>query len=136
VAAFVDTNVAVYAFDQSTGRKREKAIELLESFPEQLVVSTQVLAEFYWTVTRKLLPPLAAESAKEATRQLAALRVVAADRDLVLGAIDTAGSHRLALWDAMIVEAAARGGCDRLFSEDLQHGQEIRGVRIENPFIG
>jgi predicted nucleic acid-binding protein len=134
VAAFVDTNVAVYVFDHGDERKRRQAVELLESFPDQLVVSTQVLAEFYWTVTRKLAPPLAPALAEEATKQLAALRVVAVDRDLVLAAIDTAEQHRFALWDAMIVEAAARGGCDRLFTEDLQAGQEIRGVRIENPF--
>jgi predicted nucleic acid-binding protein len=134
VASFVDTNVAVYVFDRGAGRKRELAVELLQFSSDQLVVSTQVLSEFYWTVTRKLSRPLAVEPAREATRQLAALRVVPVDRDLVLGAIETAGSQQLALWDAMIIEAAARGGCDRLWSEDLQHGQVIRGVRIENPF--
>jgi predicted nucleic acid-binding protein len=136
VASFVDTNVAVYAFDRGAGPKRERAMELLLAPSEQLVVSSQVLAEFYWTVTRKLVGPLAVEPAREATRQLAALRVVPVDRDLVLGAIETASTQRVALWDAMIIEAAARGGCDRLWTEDLQHGQEIRGVRIENPFVG
>jgi predicted nucleic acid-binding protein len=135
VAAFVDTNVAVYVFDRGAGDKRTRAAQLLESPSEQLVVSSQVLSEFFWTVTRKLRPPLAIEKAREATRQLAALRVVPIDGDLVLSSIATAVSWQLALWDAMIVEAAVRGGCDRLFSEDLQHGQEIRGVRVENPFV-
>jgi predicted nucleic acid-binding protein len=135
VAAFVDTNVVVYAFDGGAGDKRTRAVHLVESRSEQLVVSSQVLSEFFWTVTRKLQPPLAVAQAREATRQLAALRVVPIDRDLVLSAMDTAASRQLALWDALIVEAAVRGGCDRLFSEDLQHGQEIHGVRIENPFL-
>jgi predicted nucleic acid-binding protein len=134
LASFVDTNVAVYVFDEDAGYKQERAEQLLESSSEQLVVSTQVLAEFFWAVTRKLLKPLAVAPAREATRQLAALRVVPVDRDLVLGAIDTADSRQFALWDAMIIEAAVRGGCERLWSEDLQHGQVIRGVRIENPF--
>jgi predicted nucleic acid-binding protein len=59
---------------------------------------------------------------------------VAVDRELVLSAVDTATRYQLALWDALIVEAAARAGCERLLTEDLNHGQEIRGVRIENPF--
>ena len=52
----------------------------------------------------------------------------------MLAATETAALYQVALWDAMIVEAAARGGCDRLFSEDFQHGAEIRGVLVENPF--
>jgi predicted nucleic acid-binding protein len=134
LAAFVDTNVAVSVFDHGAGEKRDRAIELLTTFPEQLVVSTQVLSEFYWTVTRKLDPALPPGVAAEAVRQLGAFRVVAIDRELVLDGIRCSQEVQLALWDAMIVEAAVRGGCDRVFTEDLGHGQEIRGVRIENPF--
>ena len=126
--------MAVYVYDRSERAKRERAMELLASYPEQLVVSTQVLSEFYWTVTCKLDPPLSADVAAEATRRLGALRVVSVDRDLVLSAIDSAAENRLALWDAFIVEAAVRAACDTLITEDLNDGQEIRGVRIENPF--
>lgn len=134
MAAFLDTNVVVYVHDHGSPDKRRRAIELLESPPDRLVVSTQVLSEFYWTVTRKLAPPLAPEAALEATKELGALGVVTLDRPLVLSAIETAQRHQLALWDAMIVEAASRSGCERLLTEDLNHGQEIRGVRIDNPF--
>lgn len=134
MTAFLDTNVAVYAHDHGAAEKHRRAVELLESFPERLVVSTQVLAEFYWVVTRRLAPPLPPDLAREATEHLAALPVVAVDRDIVVAAIDTSQKHQITLWDAMIVEAAARSGCDRLLTEDLNHGQEIRGVRIENPF--
>jgi predicted nucleic acid-binding protein len=134
MAAFVDTNVAVYVHDHGSPDKRRRAVALFESPPDRLVVSTQVLSEFYWTVTRKLDPPLAADPAREALRELATLPVVAVDRGLVLSAADTATRHQLALWDALIVEAAVRGGCERLFTEDLNDGQEIRGVLVENPF--
>jgi predicted nucleic acid-binding protein len=60
--------------------------------------------------------------------------VVPFDRSLVLAAVSTADRHQLALWDALIVEAAVAGGCDRLLTEDLNHGQTIRGVQVENPF--
>lgn len=134
MATFLDTNVAVYAHDHGSEDKRRKAIEVLESSPDQLVVSSQVLSEFYWTVTRELSPPLADHLAAEATHQLSSLTVVAVDRGIVLTAIQAASRFQLALWDAMIIAAAVRGGCDRLLTEDLNDGQEILGIRVENPF--
>lgn len=134
MAAFVDTNLAVYVHDHGSPEKRKRAVELFEAPPDRLVVSTQVLSEFYWAVTRKLDPPLPEDRAREALHELAALPVVALDRELVLSAVDTARRHQLALWDALIVEAAARSGCERLLTEDLNAGQEIRGVVVENPF--
>lgn len=136
MAAFVDTNVAVYAHDHGSPEKRERAIGLFTSPPDRLVVSTQVLSEFYWTVTRKLDPPLPGEVATAALHELSVLPVVAVDRALVLAAVRTADRHQLALWDALIVEAAAASGCERLLTEDLSHGQTIRGVLVENPFRG
>lgn len=135
MAAFVDTNVAVYVHDHGSPEKRARAAELFVAPPDRLFVSTQVLSEFYWTVTRKLDPPLSVDLAREALEQLAALPVVTVDRALVLKAVGTADRHQLALWDALIVEAAVASGCDRLFTDDLNHGQEIRGVRVENPFL-
>jgi predicted nucleic acid-binding protein len=135
VAAFLDTNVVVYAHDHGAPHKRRRAIELLRSGDDDFVISTQVLSEFYWVVTRKLAPPLDGSEALLATRLLASLPVVTVDRDLVLSAVDTVHDHRLGLWDALIIEAAARGGCDRLLTEDLGHGDVIRGVRVVNPFL-
>ena len=60
--------------------------------------------------------------------------MVATDRRLVLEALDTAADSNLSLWDALIVEAAVRGGCDELYTEDLDAGQVIRGVTVVNPF--
>ncbi len=134
MATFVDTNVAVYAYDYGSPTKRRRAIEVLDSPDDRLMISTQVLSEFYWTVTRKLDPPLAPSRATEAAERLSALPVITVDRDLVLAALATSDRHQLAVWDALIVEAAARGGCDRVLTEDLTDGQEIRGVRLENPF--
>jgi predicted nucleic acid-binding protein len=136
MAAFLDTNIAVYVHDHGSPEKRRRAAELLTSPPDRLVISTQVLSEFYWAVTRKLDPPLSHDRAKAALQELAALPVVAVDRELVLAAVDTSQRHQIALWDSLIVEAAVRGGCDRLLTEDLNDGQEIRGVRIWNPLKG
>lgn len=131
---FIDTNVAVYAHDQDAGDKREIAARLLSERWEEAMVSTQVLVEFRSVVARRLSPPLDPTLADEATRALAKLPVVATDRRLVLDALDTAAESQLSLWDALIVEAAVRGGCDELYTEDLNAGQVIRGVTVVNPF--
>ena len=131
--SFLDTNVVVYAFDKADPAKRETATRILES-AERLVVSTQVLLETWWTLTRKLGTPLTEAQATEVVEQLCLLPVVATDAELVLRAIQTGTSARLALWDALIVEAARTAGCQRLLSEDLQHGRDFGGVLVENPF--
>lgn len=133
MTAFLDTNIAVCAYDRSVGTKRAKARETLLARSSELVVSSQVLAEFYTVTTRRLDPPLSADQAREAVIALAALPVVAADGELVLSAIDTADQSNISIWDALIVQAARRAGCEEILTEDLNHGQVIEGVRIHNP---
>jgi predicted nucleic acid-binding protein len=134
--AFLDTNVVVYAADESPAEraKHDSAVELLARDPEHLVLSTQVLHEFYHAVTCRLEKPLDPPTAAAATHALTKLDVVGSDAELVLAAIDTSQSAQISIWDALIIEAARRAGCDRVLSEDLADGQTIRGVRIENPF--
>lgn len=133
---FLDSNVLVYSVDESPAEKVKHAlaVDLLSARAEDLVVSTQVLQEFYVVTTRKLENPLSEERAARAVRGIANLDVVGVDVPLVLAAIDTSRTANISLWDALIVEAASRAGCGRVLSEDLNAGQSIRGVRIENPF--
>lgn len=133
---FVDTNVLVYAVDESEPAKRERALEVLaERIREgRVVVSTQVLLEFYVTVTRKLGQPKPV--AAKGVDRLARWPVVPAGTRLVRSAIELAGTTQLSIWDSMIVAAAGAGACESLLTEDLNAGQTIAGVRIENPFAG
>ena len=134
-SSFLDTNVVVYAFDDDEPTKQHRAREILEAPANTtLVVSTQVLAEFYVTVTRKLHRPLGPTVAASAVETLAELPIVDIHVDLVLDAIALARSHQLSLWDAQIVQAAKVSGCERVLTEDLADGSRIGGVRIENPF--
>lgn len=135
--AFFDTDVLVYLFDTADGAKQAHAQSLLRETPTaSVVVSAQVLGEFYWATTRKLATPLDDETARSAVERLARFTVVSLDKELVRGAIELARTTSLAYWDALIVEAAKVGACRRLLTEDLNHGQVIDGVRIENPFRG
>lgn len=133
---FVDTNVLVYAVDDSEPAKRDRARQLLsaEDAGTRLVLSTQVLCEFYVVATRKLERPMTPDDAAEAVRELSKLAIVGADTSLVADGIRLSRTTQISLWDALIVAAAKVAGCEQVLTEDLSHGTEIDGVRIENPF--
>lgn len=134
-SAFLDTNVVVYAFDDDEPEKQERARAVLDApATEVLVLSAQVLAEFYVTVTRKLARPLAPASAREAVAALSELPVVSADADLVLAGIELSDRYQISLWDGLIVQAAVTAGCETILTEDLADGSLLAGVRIQNPF--
>ena len=134
---FLDTNVLVYAFDDSDPAKKNRSLGILEQVGKQLqvVVSTQVLQEFYGVVLRKLKQPLSEDEAEGAVRRFAKLPVVLIDKAMILSAVRTSRIHQLSLWDALIVQSATESGCRRLLTEDLQHGQRFGLLQIENPFL-
>ena len=136
IGAFVDTNIAVYAYDRDQAAKRAIAREILAGAGGPLVVSTQVLAEFYWVATRRLGRPLTEAQAADVVHALAELPVIATDAELVHSAIALARERRIASWDALIVRAAQVAGCERLLSEDFQDGAQFGDLRVENPFAG
>ena len=132
---FVDTNVWVYAVDAADPTKRQRALEVIA--PERgrdLVISTQVLTEFYAVITRKLVVPASAEAAEALVRQLAVLPVVAIDSSLVVSAIAGSREWQISIWDALILRAAETAGCRRVLSEDLADGTTYGSVVVENPF--
>ncbi len=132
---FVDTNVWVYAVDAADPAKRKRALEATAPAPgRDLVVSTQVLTEFYAVVTRKLAVPVSVEDAEAMVRQLAVLPVVAIDSSLVVSAIAGSREWRISIWDALILRAAEVAGCRRVLSEDLADGTTYGSVVVENPF--
>jgi predicted nucleic acid-binding protein len=131
---FVDTNVLVYSVDTSEPEKRARALEVLASTPENIVISAQVLSEFYVTVTRKLPSPLPEHDAAAAVERLSDLPTVPVDGELAKVAIAISRDSQISYWDGLILAAARAAGCARLLSEDLSDGQVIADVRVENPF--
>lgn len=131
---FLDTNLFVYADDLDAGAKRERAQQLLKELiaDGRAVLSTQVLQEFFVIATRKLGVP--AEIARRKVELMARLDLVQVRPELILAAIDLHRLRSLSFWDALIVRSAVAAGCARVLTEDLQHGEVIEGVRIENPF--
>jgi predicted nucleic acid-binding protein len=131
---FVDTNIFVYADDRAARTKRARARAVLSELirTRRAVVSTQVMQEYFAAAIKKL--GLSPERARSRVERLNRLDVVLVRPELILGAIDLCRLHPLSFWDALVVRSASAAGCGRLLSEDLQDGQTIDGVRIENPF--
>jgi predicted nucleic acid-binding protein len=132
--AFVDTNIWVYTVDAADATRRRRALEVVGPASEyELVLSTQVLAEFYAVVTRKLDTPLAPTAARALATQMATLAVVSVDAPLVLSAIEAGAAWGISVWDALIVRAAEISGCAILLTEDLADGGTYGSVRVVNP---
>lgn len=134
--AFLDTNVLVYLFDTGAPAKQARVQDYLARHPApgQLILSTQVLQEFYVAVTRKLAAPVIPAEASQAVRSLATWVTIQVDTPLILSAIKRSQAASLSFWDALIIDAALVGGAACLYSEDFQDGQVIEGMEIVNPF--
>lgn len=134
---FFDTNILIYLFDEDAPEKKNLAQELFERETDagRAVLSTQVLQEFYVAVTKKMADPLSPEIAENVVRNFAELPLIQIDSTLILTAISKSRSLGFSFWDALIIAAALSGGAECLFTEDLQHGQIIDEMRIENPFV-
>jgi len=134
---FVDTNIVVYAHDLDAGEKHKIAnrliLELWES--RSAVISTQVLQEFYVTLTKKIPHPLEGPTVRRIISSYLSWEVVINEPKIILQAGEIEESYRISFWDALIVSAAFSGNAEAILTEDLNHGQHIEGILIKNPFI-
>jgi predicted nucleic acid-binding protein len=132
---FVDTNVLIYAHDVDDRSKHERARSALRALWDDGtgVLSPQVLQEFYVNVTRKIIKPLAKDVARSVTSAYAMWCVEIGSAD-VTAAFRIEDEASIGFWDALIVASAVKAGATRILSEDLNAGQMIAGVLIENPF--
>jgi predicted nucleic acid-binding protein len=134
---FLDTNLLVYAIDPSDAGKQAVALKWLTAAHEtgNGVLSYQVVQEWFNVVLRKAAVPLGSDEADSIYRKLIEpLWRIQSSRELLDTALDLHRGHSFSWWDSLIVSAAIQGGCNQLLTEDLQHGREIRGVWIHNPF--
>lgn len=127
---FFDTNVLLYILSTESG-KADRAEALLAGGG---VLSVQVLNEFASVAARKLNMEMA-----EIREILATVRAVCTVVPMTVEshdlALDLVEQHRFSIYDALIVAAAQRAGCDVLYTEDLHHGQMIGGLSVRNPFV-
>ena len=133
---FVDTNVLVYSRDSSEKKKQPLALAWLEFLWQERCgkLSTQVLNEYYVTVTRKLKPGLCPAEAREDVQDLFAWHPIQTSPKMIESAWSIGDRFQFSHWDSLIVAAAQIGGCDKLITEDLQDGQNIDGLHVLDPF--
>ena len=133
--SLLDTNILVYADAADDPAKQRRAVELITGLRASgsAVLSTQVLQEYVNVALRKLRLPHAL--IRDRLNFYRRFDVVPASADLIAGALDLHLLHSLSFYDALVVQAAVASGCQRLLSEDMQHGATFRGVLIENPFL-
>lgn len=133
--AFFDSNVAVYALASDDPLRGPVAQRLLaQPAPGWTwVLSTQVLMETYNVLTKKKHAGPA--QALAAVSLLSRFEVLAPSAQAVLSALRLADQHGLQVCDALIVQAALEGGCDRLYSEDFQSGRRFGALEVVNPFV-
>ena len=134
---FVDTNILIYAHDQDAGVKRERALAALTALWASGGgrLSVQVLQEFYVNVTRKLASPVARSTAREVVVAYGEWIRNPTTAATVTRAADVADMAEISFWDALIVASAEDAGATMLYSEDLNDGQMIAGVKIVNPLL-
>jgi predicted nucleic acid-binding protein len=132
--AFLDTNVLVYALDQEDQEKQRACRAILRQLQNanRAVISTQIMQEFFVVATRKFgVEPL---KAKNILQALANIETVSVSPALIYEAIDCSLLNQISFWDALVIVCAASAQCAVVLSEDLNDGQIIKGVKIQNPF--
>ena len=134
---FVDTNVLLYRHDSSKPEKQKAAetwlTHLWQSRSGRL--STQVLQEFYLNATQKLKPGLDREIARQEVMDLTVWHPIPVDFQVIAEAWDLQDRYQLSFWDSLIAAASRLAGCRFLLTEDLQHDQDLNGVRVISPFV-
>ena len=132
---FLDTNILLYSISQNPAetRQRDRAIRLLED--DEGALSIQVLQEFYVQATRASRPDaIAHEVAAGLIESWTRFQIQDMTLPVLNEALRISKRYRLSFWDSTIIAAARAIGCDRLFTEDLNHGQKVEGITILNPF--
>ena len=132
---FLDTNVLVYSYDIAHRVKQEIAQNLVRrALGGDIVTSTQVLGEFAATLLHKVVPRVDPVELIAIMDALGPIPIVATDADMVRRAVEVQGRFGLHFYDSLIVAAAERAGCERIWSEDLNSGQKYFGISVQNPF--
>ncbi len=134
---FIDTNVFIYLFDEIDERKRTVAKRLIQQALEtrSACISYQVIQETLNVMTRKLPSPMSTENAQHFLEQiLIPLWQAMPSSALYQRSLELQSRYGFSFYDALVVAAALESGCTRLYTEDLQHGQQVDGLLIENPF--
>lgn len=135
MTVFLDTNILLYSISDQPDEqpKSDRARELIEA--GSLALSMQVLQEFYWQATKPQRSwAVSFEKAQALIDGWRRFPIQETTLALLNLGFAIQARHRFSFWDSMIVAAARAQGCDVLWSEDMDDGRIVDGMRIANPF--
>jgi predicted nucleic acid-binding protein len=134
---FVDTNILIYAHDLDAGRKHKIAVSIINNLWEEEtgIISIQVIQEFYVNITKKIPHPLLPAKARGLLSNYFSWHLEITVPATILLASEIGERHLLSFWDALVVATAYQAKAEKILTEDLQSGQMIEGILIENPFL-
>jgi predicted nucleic acid-binding protein len=132
--SFFDTNILLYVYSDADPDKQKRARELYreQALSGAILISTQVIQEFYAAATRKLAIPR--PTVRALTEALFELPLVIVTPTHIHSAMDHELRYQISFWDGLILAAAEAGGAEVLYTEDLNHGQQYGGILARNPF--
>ena len=133
---FVDTNILIYAHDINSGLKHDTAVKVITDLWERAngILSNQVLQEFYIVVTKKMPKPTSLPEARVIIKNYLKWQIEENNSNSILRASEIQEKHNISFWDALIVTAAEQAGAAKILTEDMNSGQTIESILIENPF--
>ena len=138
VDTFIDSNVFVYLFDPASPDKCQKSEQLIANALQQdnACISYQVVQEILNVITTRLRVNATVEQTSIFLfNTLIPLWKINPTRELYLRGLNIQSRYKYSFYDSMIIAAALEAGCKTLYSEDMQHGQRIEQLTIENPFL-
>jgi predicted nucleic acid-binding protein len=134
---FIDSNIFIYAYNNQDPRKQIAAFDLIRenTIDGTGVVSYQVVHEFFHFALVKAASKVRSDDAQLLLEEVfRPLQMVPSSFYLISDAIRIQDRYRLSWYDSLIVAAAQQAGCDVLYTEDLQHGQQLGSVTVRDPF--
>jgi predicted nucleic acid-binding protein len=130
--SFIDTNIWVYAHLQTSDKRCDAALNLLETLPF-LVGSTQILNEYYSVMLKKKIADNAIQDNVEVMIDIADIQIIHVST--IRRAHKIKLKYGFSYWDSLVLASALEADCQRIYSEDMQHNQIIENsLIIVNPF--
>ena len=131
---FIDTNILIYTQNDKEKKKQLTCRNVLSNIIQKnhLVISTQVMQEYYNFATLKL--GLEKLYVKRTIEMFDVYEIVVIQPSIIYRAIDIQILNQLSFWDSLIISAAISANCSMVLTEDMNDGQVIEGVKILNPF--
>ena len=131
---FIDTNFLIYLFSEDDQIKKVHCTQLIDSLRDKVVLvwSTQVMQEFYRVMTVKHhIPP---QVVKDILQLFDDFELVINNKETINTAIDIQTVNKISFWDSLVISAASQAKCTTILTEDLNSGQLIQGVYLQDPF--